>query len=126
MRASVSSTGEPMKPESRPSSEQGLASGVNLAGAVDHEFTQTPLTKHASFSGSLVAEVSSLAFHLKRLFDNVGLHTTKPRDSALRAVTKEVVGIHVLVTRSLFGGDILHRFLQRVSLAKLTSAPVRF
>jgi DNA-binding transcriptional LysR family regulator len=32
MRASVSSTREPMKPESRPSSEQGLASAVNLAG----------------------------------------------------------------------------------------------
>ena len=31
-----------MKPESRPSSEQGLASAVNLAGAFDHEFTQTP------------------------------------------------------------------------------------
>ena len=60
MRASVSSTREPMKPESRPSSEQGLASGVNLSGAFDHEFTQTPLAKHASFSGSLVAEVSSL------------------------------------------------------------------
>jgi hypothetical protein len=62
MRASVSSTREPMKPESRPSSEQGLglASAVNLAGAFDHEFTQTPLAKHASFSGSLVAEVSSL------------------------------------------------------------------
>ena len=43
MRASVSSTREPMKPESRPSSEQGLASAVNLAGAFDHEFTQTPL-----------------------------------------------------------------------------------
>jgi hypothetical protein len=33
MRASISSTREPMKPESRPSSEQGLASAVNLAGA---------------------------------------------------------------------------------------------
>ena len=49
-----------MKAESRPSSEQGLASAVNLAGAFDHEFTQTPLPKHASFSGSPVAEVSSL------------------------------------------------------------------
>ena len=29
-----------MKPEFRPSSEQGLASGVNLSGAFDHEFTQ--------------------------------------------------------------------------------------
>jgi hypothetical protein len=60
MRASVSSTREPMKPESRPSSEQGLASAVNLAGAFDHEFTRTPLAKHASASGSLVAEVRLL------------------------------------------------------------------
>ena len=48
-----------MKPESRPSSEQGLASAVNLAGAFDHEFTQTPLAKHASFSESLVASRQS-------------------------------------------------------------------
>ena len=62
MRAFVSSTLEPMKPESRPSSEQALASAVNLAGPLifDHEFTQTPLAEHVSFSGSLVAEVSSL------------------------------------------------------------------
>jgi hypothetical protein len=56
---------------------------------------------------------------------NAGLPTTKPRDSALRAV-KEVVGIHVLLTRSVSGDDILHRFLWRVSLAKPTSAPLRF
>jgi hypothetical protein len=36
MRASFSSTRPPMEPESRPSSEQGLASAVNLAGAFDH------------------------------------------------------------------------------------------
>ena len=41
-------------------------------------------------------------------------------------VNKEVVGIHVLLTRSLFGGDILRRLLRRVSLAKSTSAPLRF
>src|SRR5271157_1486991 len=125
MRASVSSTREPMKPESCPSSEQGLASRVNLAGAFDHEFTQTPLAKHASFSRSLVAEVSPLCIS-KRLFDNAGLPTTKPRDSALRAVTKEVVGIRVLPTRSLFACGILRRLLRRVSLAKPTSAPLRF
>jgi len=62
MRASVSSAREPMKPESRPSSEQGVASAVDLAGAFDHEFTQTPLAKHASSSESLVAEVSSRRF----------------------------------------------------------------
>src|SRR5262245_29359395 len=60
MRASVSSTPEPMKPESRPSSEQGLAKCRQSGGAFDHEFIETPLAKHASFSGSLLAEVYSL------------------------------------------------------------------
>jgi hypothetical protein len=63
-----------------------------------------------------------LALHLKRFFDNAGLPTTKPRDSALRAVTKEVVGIHVLLTRSLFGDGTPRRLLRRVSLTKSTSA----
>jgi hypothetical protein len=31
-----------MKPESRPSSEQGLASAVKSGEAFDHEFIQTP------------------------------------------------------------------------------------
>ena len=44
----------------------------------------------------------------------------------LQEVIKEVVGIHVLLTRSLFGGGILRRSLPSVSLAKLTSAPLRF
>ena len=39
-----------------------------------------------------------------------------------RPITKEVVGIHVLPTRSLFGGDTLRKLLRRVSLAKPTSA----
>jgi hypothetical protein len=42
------------------------------------------------------------------------------------SLTKEVVGIHVLLTRSLFASDIPHRLLLRVSLAKSTSAPLRF
>ena len=41
-------------------------------------------------------------------------------------VNKELVGIHVLLTRSLFACDILRRLLPRVSLAKPTSAPLRF
>jgi hypothetical protein len=41
-------------------------------------------------------------------------------------ITKEVVGFHGLLMHPLFGGDILRRFLQRVSLAKPTSAPLRF
>ena len=110
-----------MKPESRPSSEQGLASAVNLAGAFDHEFTQTPLAKHASFSGSLVAEVSSLCI------SSVCLITLDfPQPSALRALTKEVVGIHILLTRSFFGDNIPRRLLQPVSLEKPNSAPLRF
>ena len=67
-----------MKPESRRSSEQGLASAVNLA-AFDHEFIQTPLTKHASFV---------LALHLERLFDSAGFPTTKPRGRALQKLGK--------------------------------------
>ena len=80
-----------MKPESRPSSEQGLESAVNLAGPLITSSSRHPPAKHASSSGSLVAEVYSL-LHLKRLFDSAGLPTIKPRDSALRAVTKEVGG----------------------------------
>ena len=38
---------------------------------------------------------------------------------------KEVVGIHLLVTRSLFACDILRRFLRRVSLVKPPFAPLR-
>jgi hypothetical protein len=41
-------------------------------------------------------------------------------------VNKEAAGIRVLLTRSLFACDILHRLLPRVSLAKPTSAPERF
>jgi hypothetical protein len=90
-----------------------------------HEFIRIPLAKHASFSGSFVAEVF-LALHFKRSFDNAGFPSIKPRDSALRAVTKVAVGIHVLLTRSFFGDGTPRRLLQRVSLAKLTSAPLRF
>jgi hypothetical protein len=46
--------------------------------------------------------------------------------SGLLGITKEVVGIHALPSRSLFACDILRRFFQRVSLAKPTSAPLRF
>jgi hypothetical protein len=46
--------------------------------------------------------------------------------AASLSFSKEVVGTHALLTRSLFGADILRRLLLRVSLAKLTSAPLRF
>ena len=45
---------------------------------------------------------------------------------ALHSVTKEVVGIHVLLSCPLFDGGIPRRLLLRVSLAKPTSAPSRF
>jgi hypothetical protein len=45
---------------------------------------------------------------------------------AFYEATKEVVGIHVLLTRSLCGDGILRRLLPPVSLAKPTSARLRF
>src|SRR5262245_27652972 len=50
--------------------------------------------------------------------------TLEQRESV--EITKEAVGVHVLLTRLLFGGDIPRRFLRRVSVAKPTSAPLRF
>jgi len=44
----------------------------------------------------------------------------------LQEITKEVIGIHVLLTRSLFASDILHRLPLCISAAKSTSAPLRF
>ena len=41
-------------------------------------------------------------------------------------ITKVVVAIHVRLTRSLFGDDILRGLLPRVSLAKPTFALLRF
>ena len=46
--------------------------------------------------------------------------------SKLQEITKEAVGIHVLLTRLLFGDGILRSLLRRVSLAKPTSALLRF
>jgi hypothetical protein len=48
------------------------------------------------------------------------------RGDPRKAVTKGVVGIHVLLTRPLFACGIPRSLLLRVSLAKLTSAPLRF
>ena len=45
---------------------------------------------------------------------------------SLFGVTKEVVGIHLLLTCSLFGVDILRSLLPRVSPVKSTSVPLRF
>jgi hypothetical protein len=50
--------------------------------------------------------------------------STKGREP--EEITKVVVAIHVRLTRSLFGDDILRGLLPRVSLAKPTSAPLRF
>jgi hypothetical protein len=43
-----------------PEQRTGLSESRQSGGAFDHGFIQTPLAKHAFFSGSLVAEVSSL------------------------------------------------------------------
>jgi hypothetical protein len=44
----------------------------------------------------------------------------------LQAVSKQGVGTHVFLKRSLFACGILHRLLLRVFLRKPTSAPLRF
>ena len=49
-----------------------------------------------------------------------------PKGRALPDVSKEAVGIHDPLTRSLFGDRILSRLLLRASLAKSTFAPLRF
>jgi DNA-binding MarR family transcriptional regulator len=41
---------------------------------------------------------------------------------ALQAVTREIVGIHVLLTHSLFACDILRRFFRRGRRYKLSPA----
>ena len=72
----------------------------------------------------------ALVFHqlarIRLVLVVVGLRTeTRSRSrkpfnegTALQTVIKEVVGIHVLLTRSLFACDILRRLLLRVSLAR--------
>src|ERR1700693_705041 len=113
-----------MKPESclsSASSEQGLASTVNLAGPLITSSPRRPWLSTPPLAGSLVAEVSSLCI------SSVCLITLDfPQPSALRALTKEVVGIHILLTRSFFGDNIPRRLLQPISLEKPNSAPLRF
>src|ERR1700738_1054620 len=67
---------------------------------------------------------SVLALHLKRFFDNAGLPRTKPRDSALRAVTKVsvllthlVVGVGFCSTRRLFTRSAALAAQRRATLA---------
>jgi hypothetical protein len=50
----------------------------------------------------------------------------QPPIRELQEVIKEVVGIHVLPSRSFFGDGILRMLLRLVSLANSTSAPSRF
>src|SRR5208283_5076179 len=62
-----------------PEQRTGLSECRQFGGAFDHEFTQTALAKHASFSGSLVAEVSSLCISSVCLI-TLDFPTTKPRE----------------------------------------------
>jgi hypothetical protein len=58
-------------------------------------------------------------------FDHEFIQTPLAKQAS-SSVTKEVVGIHVLLTRSFFGDGIPRRLLPRVLPAKPTSAPLRF
>jgi hypothetical protein len=55
-----------------------------------------------------------------------GAESGSAKGRALQAVTKEVVGIHVLPSRSLFGDGIPRRLPLRVSPEKPTSAALQF
>ena len=68
-----------------------------------------------------------------RVADRTDLSGKATADEVLRRhflppqeTIKEVIGIRVLPTRPLFGGGIPRKLLLRVSLAKPTSAPLRF
>ena len=81
-----------------------------------HKQRITELTKATSESGlSRLGPTRRLRF----------LCPLNERQREPQEVTKEIVGIHVLLTRSLFGDGILRSLLLRVSLAKPTSAPLR-
>jgi hypothetical protein len=70
-----------------PNSEQGVASAVNLAGPLITSSSRHPLAKHASSSGSLVAEVYSLCISSVCLI-TLGFPQPNQEIAALRAVTK--------------------------------------
>jgi hypothetical protein len=57
---------------------------------------------------------------------SVCIRLVRRNAESLQETFKVVVGSHVLLPRSFFSGDIPRRLLQRVSLAKPTSAPWRF
>ena len=78
---------------------------------------------HAEPLDLVISDMSAVELKPAVIFRLSGSEKNEVR--ALRAVTKEVIGIHILLMRLLFGGDILRRFLQRVSLAKSTSAPLQ-
>jgi len=160
MRASVSSTLGPMKPQSALEQRTGLNECRQSGEAFDRGFNQTPLAKHAFFSGSLVAEVSSLCISsvcLKTLdFPQPNREAGRCKKLVRKEVVevpcrfmfflvvwkrswtasghaemrtfaiKEVVGIHVLLTRSFFANGILRRLVPTVSSARSTSALLRF
>ena len=67
----------------------------------------------------------------KRRVDQINPGVLRPetlerKGTALQEVIKEVVGIRVHLTHSLFGHGMLRRLILRVFLAKATSAPLRF
>jgi hypothetical protein len=79
---------------------------------------------HEHFGGEIAQMISRV--HDSLLFVIHGERIEVGLGNALQEIIKEVIGIHVLLTRSLFGGGIPRRLLLRVSLAKLTSAPLPF
>ena len=95
-------------------------------------FAQTPLAKtqskraHSRTDRIRQSNPASGRSGLKSNFQSGRGTDPAKLSKVLQSVSKEAVGVHVLLTRSLFGDDIPHRLLLRVSPAKSTSAPLRF
>jgi hypothetical protein len=86
-----------MKPESRPSSERGLASAVNLAGPLITTSSR-PLAKHASFSGSLTVKRAEAA------------RRTSSRSLEVHRLKHSLSSSHIELQRSI-RGQIIGRFV---------------
>jgi hypothetical protein len=95
----------------RAASAAPVSGGVKMSSALDTIGIGAVSFVASTASDQRVASGHSMSCRLPR----------KRLDPILRLI-KLVAGLHVLLTRSLFGDDIPRRLLLRVSLAKLTSA----
>src|SRR5258708_38032728 len=93
------------------------------AGAVDRFFMPAIQGWAAGLRNPCIRIKASITFIRKR---ESRLRKALWLPDASLSLIKEVVGIHALLIRSLFGGGIRRRLLRRVSRVIPTSDPLRF